>query len=121
MVWKKHNDGSDTTKIPVKLETILKEFGNLKCRLIYGNNTYYEPIPFNPKKGVQFSIVRFNEFQGPPYIITGEQYDILAEMGLVKKDNNKVTKMMEKQRKCQEEIQKMENKLVELKAYLKTL
>lgn len=121
MVWEKHNDGSNTTYIPVKLETILKEFGNLKCRLIYGNNTYYEPIPFDPNKGVQFSMVRFNEFQGPPYIITGEQYGILADMGLVKKDNNKVTKMKEKQRKCQEEIQKMENKLEELKAYFKTL
>ena len=124
MVWKDFYVGCKL--LPVKLETIIKEFGTLKAHIIYGRNHdgyyYNKPCPaFNPEEGVMFNGSAFNEFHGYTYSITEEQYDTLINMGLAKRNVNKLKDVKVKQAKYQEDVDKLNKKLNALKRELKTL
>ena len=127
MVWKDFE--ADCKLIPITLETILKEFGNLKAHIRYGTmDSYgystvdYKSCPkFNPKEGVKFNGSGFGEFHGYTYSITNEQYEMLISMGLVKGNKTKLNKMVEKRIKLKEDVEKMKKRIkileVELKKY----
>lgn len=125
MVW--DDFCANCTLLPVRLETIIKEFGNLKAHMIYGRNSdddyYYDRTcpPFNPEEGVKFSGSCFGEFHGYTYTITEEQYDTLIDMGLAKRNINKLKDVKVKQAKYQEDIGKLNKKLNTLKRELKKL
>ena len=123
LMWK---DFDGDCKInTITLDTILKEFGNLKAHIMYGKNDrdyYYgnEPSPaFNPKEGVKFSGSSFGEFYGTIYSITEEQYYMLVDMGLVKRNEAKLTGVKNKQAKIQNDIDKFKRKLESLNKELK--
>jgi hypothetical protein len=124
LLWKDF-DG-DCKIVPITLETILKEFGNLKARILYGKNSenyYYggnrTSPAFDPKEGIKFDGSSFGEFYGSIYSITEEQYYMLVDMGLVKRNDTKVQGVKNKQAKIQSNIDKFKKKLELLKKKLK--
>lgn len=125
MIWKDF-DG-DAKMVPLTLETILKEFGNLKAHIMYGKNDgdyWYgnDPSPaFNPKDGIKFSGSSYGEFYGTIYSLTEEQYYMLVDMGLVKRNEAKLQGVRNKQAKIQSNIDKFKKKLDTLNKELKKL
>jgi hypothetical protein len=126
MVWKDFTGKCEL--LPIKLETILKEFGNLKAHIIYGRVHEYDyvgdftPAPaLNMEEGIKFSGAGFGEFHGYTYCITEEQYEMMIDMGLCKKNAAKLKKIKEGHVKYQEEVKSLEMKLDELKKKLKKL
>lgn len=122
MVWEKFK--GDCKLIPLKLETILKEIGNLKVQILYGltNDSYYRSYScpaFDPEEGVKFDGANFGEFHGRLYSITEEQYHMLADMGLIKENLTKLDSMRTKGIKYQREIDETIKKIAELKKNLK--
>ena len=125
IVWKDYH--ANCKLLPVRLETIIKEFGTLKAHMIYGRSGddgyyYNSPCPaFNPEEGVKFNGSAFNEFHGYTYSITEEQYDTLINMGLAKRNINKLKDVKVKHAKYQEDVDKLNKKLNALKMELKKL
>lgn len=122
-------DHSGNKRISIPLNTILKEGGNLKIRILYGENTCtpYNIPPFNPEEGIVFSGAYCDykkekgEFYGDYYALTDEQYDMLVERGLIKRNDKKFNELKVKYTKCKESIDKLEKKFEQLKNELKKL
>ena len=102
---------------PVKIETILKEFGNLKAHVLYDD--FYVCQEFIPDKGIKFYEISDGEFRGYVYSITEEQYNTLVDMGLIKRNAIKVNGVRNKKAKIQEEVDELNNKLISLQKKLK--
>ena len=102
---------------PIKIETILKEFGNLKAHALYDD--LYDCQEFMPDKGIKFYGVSNREFFGYVYSITEEQYDALVDMGLINRNAIKAAGVRNKKAKIQKEIDKLNNKLISLQKKLK--
>ena len=122
MVWEDFT--GDCKLIPLKLETILKEIGNLKVQMLYGltNDGYYSSFvcpTFDPEEGIKFTGARCGEFHGETYSITEEQYHMLAGMGLIKENLIKLNGVKSKRVKLQKDIDETINRIDELKKKLK--
>lgn len=125
MVWKDFH--ADCKLIPITLDTILKEFGNLKVHIQYGiMDEYgyfrgsYDPCPmFNSKEGIKFNGASFGEFHGKTYSITNDDYEMFINMGLIKGNKTKLNKMVEKNSKLKEGAEKMKKKIKSLEVKLK--
>lgn len=102
---------------PIKIETILKEFGNLKAHVSYDD--LRDCQEFMPDKGIMFYGVSNKEFRGYVYSVTEKQYDTLVDMGLINRNAIKVDGIRNKKGKIQEEIDKLNNKLISLQKKLK--
>ena len=104
---------------PIKIETILKEFGNIKAHVSY--NDLRNCQEFMPDKGIKFYGSSRGEFYGYVYSITEEQYDTLVDMGLVKRNAISVGGVKNKKAKIQEKVDKLNNKLISLEKKIKRI
>ena len=115
MLWKDFVIGAKIE--PIKIETILKEFGNLKAHVSY--NDLRDCQEFMSDKGIKFCGSSRGEFYGYVYSVTEEQYDTLVDMGLIKRNAIKVDGVRNKKAKVQKEVDKLNNKLISLQKKLK--
>ncbi len=104
---------------PIKIETILKEFGNLKAHVSYDDLRDCQEFAFD--KGIGFYGYSGGEFYGYVYSITEEQYDTLVDMGLIKRNAIKADGVRNKRAKVQKEIDKLNNNLISLQKKLKRI
>ena len=104
---------------PIKIETILKEFGNLKAHVSYDDLCDCQELEFD--KGITFRGSSRGEFYGYTYSVTEEQYDTLVDMGLIKRNDIKLAGIRNKKAKVQEMVDKLNNKLISLQKKLKNL
>ena len=117
MLWKDFVIGAKIESI--KIETILKEFGNLKAHVSYNDLCDCQEFAFD--KGIKFRGSSRGEFYGYSYSITEEQYDTLVDMGLIKRNDIKLAGIRNKKAKVQEMVDKLNNKLISLQKKLKNL
>jgi hypothetical protein len=101
------------------LETILKEFGNLKAHVSYDDLHDCQEFAFD--EGIKFRGSSRGKFYGYSYSITEEQYDTLVDMGLIKRNDIKLAGIRNKKAKVQEMVDKLNNKLISLQKKLKNL
>ena len=117
MLWEDFGIGAKIKSLT--LETILKEFGNLKAHVSYTDLRDCQEFEFD--KGIKFCGSSRGEFYGYVYSITEEQYDTLVDMGLIKRNDIKLASIRNKKAKVQEEVDKLNNKLISLQKKLKNL
>lgn len=114
MMWKDFGLGAKIN--PIKIETILEEFGNLKAHVSYDDFRDCQELAFD--KGISFCGSSGGEFYGYVYSITEEQYDKLVDMGLIKRNNIQLAGIRNKKAEVQKEIDKLNKKLISLQKKL---
>jgi len=114
---------------PLTLKEIKEKFSNVKGDIIYGDIREEDKYDDLPNKFDKFTLntkIRVSSYFRPTYyastyILTDKMYEKLAEFGYIQKDDSKYNAMIQNREKIKKEIEKVNNKLNELKEYFNSL
>ena len=111
---------------PLTLKELKEKFTDVKGDIIYGDvreECKYGDLP--DKFTLDTKIRSYSYFRptyySHTYILTDKMYEKLAELGYIQKDDSKYNDMIKNREKIKKEIEKVNNKLNELKEYLNSL
>ena len=111
---------------PLTLKELKEKFTDVKGDIIYGDvreECKYGDLP--DKFTLDTKICSYSYFRptyySHTYVLTDKMYGKLAELGYIQKDDSKYNDMIKNREKIKKEIEKVNNKLNELKEYLNSL